>query len=115
MTKKQPAKLTLVATNVCYIQIKCNDEKFVGEDVRVCSKTCIGCRTRKKTRTITFSDFPRGNRTMKCEGKVWGTKSNKTEVITLMKVCEYYVRTVSLQQYSLRASVLIKGASFWWM
>ena len=55
---------------------------------------------------------------MKCEGKVWGTKSIKTEEITLMKAyitCEYYVRAVWLQQYSLRASVLIKGASFWWM
>ena len=89
------------------ILVQCFDVimEFAGEDVRVCSKTCIGCRTRNKTRTITFSDFPRGKTTMKCEGKVSGTKSNKTEEITLIQACEYYVRAVSLQQYSLRATV----------
>ena len=90
VSKDQPVKLTWAATYVCKIQITCNGEKFDEGDGRVCRKTCQGCKTRKKTRTIKFSDFPGGNRTMKCQAKFWGINSTKTEKITLTKVCKYY-------------------------
>ena len=91
VSKDQVVKLTWAATYVCKIQITCNGEKLDEGDGRVCRKTSQGCKTRKKTRIVSWLDFPRGNRTMKCQAKFWGINSTKEEEITLTKACEYYV------------------------
>ena len=90
VSKDQPVKLTWEATDVCKIQITCNGDKFNEGDGRAVRETCQAWKTKKKTRTIKFSDFPRGSRTMNCQAKFWGINSTKTEKITLTKVCKYY-------------------------
>ena len=90
MSEDQPVNLTWEATYVYKIQITCNGEEFDEGDGRVFRENCHGCETKKETRTIKFSDFPKGNRTMKCQAKFWGINSNKSEKITLTKVCKYY-------------------------
>ena len=91
VSKDQLLKLTWEAAHVCKIQITCNGERFYAGDGRICGKTCQGCKTRRKTRMISWFDFPKGNKTMKCQAKFWGINSTKAEEITLRKACEYYV------------------------
>ena len=91
VSRDQPVKLTWEAAHVCKIQISCNGEKFDAGEGRVCGKTCQGCKTRRKTRRISWFDFTKGNTTMKCRAKFWGIYSTKAEEITLRKACEYYV------------------------
>ena len=91
MSRNQPVNLTWVATNVCKMQIKCNGKKFDDRVNRVCGKTCGKCRTRKKTKIISASDFPEGSRSMTCQCKVWGTIAVRTEKIIVEKACECYM------------------------
>ena len=85
VSKDQPVNLTWEATDVCKIQITCNGDKFNEGDGRALRETCQGWKTKKKTRTIKFSDFPRGSGTMNCKAEFWGINSTKTE-----EVCKYY-------------------------
>ena len=116
VSKDQPVKLTWEATDVCKIQITCNGDKFNDGDGRAVRETCQGWKTKKKTRTIKFSDFPRASRTMNCQAKFWGINSTKTEEITLTKVCKYYfsphVRELGFRNPG-NFSCKIKNPGFW--
>ena len=90
VSKDQPVNLTWEATDVCKIQITCDGDNFNEGHGRALRETCQGWKTKKKTRTIKFSDFPRGSGTMNCKAEFWGINSTKTEKITLTKVCKYY-------------------------
>ncbi|CAH3015891.1 unnamed protein product [Porites evermanni] len=85
VTRKQPVNLTWVATNVCKMQIKCNNEKFRDGNNRVCKQTCKECKTRRRTKIVKVKDFPEGVRSMTCQCKVWGTKVIKAEKIIVEK------------------------------
>ena len=105
VTRNQPVNLTWVATNVCKMQIKCKDKKFAEGASRVCGGTCRKCRTRKKTKIITASDFPEDSRSMTCQCKVWGTIPVRTEKIIVEKACEY------LYDMNLMFKILVQGFS----
>ena len=87
------------------MQIKCNDKKFEEGANRVCGETCRKCRTRKRTKIVTASDFPEDSRSMTCQCKVWGTIPVRTEKIIVEKACEY------LYDMNLMFKILVEGFS----
>ena len=89
VTSNKTVNLTWVAMNVCRIQIKCNGKKFKDRLLRVCGKSCRGCRTRTKTKIVTVADFPKAVGNMTCSCRVWGKKAvRESDTIHVEKACK---------------------------
>ena len=89
VTHNKSVNLTWVAMNVCRIQIKCNGKTFKNRLLRVCGKSCQGCRTMTKTKIVTVADFPKAVRNKTCRCRVWGKKAvRESDAIHVGKACK---------------------------
>ncbi|KAM7428938.1 hypothetical protein ABFA07_020152 [Porites harrisoni] len=91
VTKKQPVNLTWVATDVCKLQIKCVQEKFIDENNKGCKKTCTEDIMKKritKTRIFKVEDFHEGLKFITCRYKVCGTNVTRSGKIIVEKASQ---------------------------